>query len=78
MTESRSEPRPRTCRCWETTYGQMQAYLGSNLTRFDTGQMYRFVRAWHDVDQEFGPDRRAEAEAALFAVVTSLVGEMRT
>ena len=56
----------------------MQAYLGSNLTRFDAGQMYRFVRAWHDVDQEFGPDRRAEAEAALFAVVTSLVGEMRT
>ena len=63
------------CRCWNTTTQELQSSLGVAIEHLDFGQLHRFVRTWHEVDQEYGPDRRAEANAVLAATVRDLLGE---
>ena len=70
--------RVSTCRCWNTTTGELQAYLGSVADSLDVGQLRRFVRAWHEVEQRYGPERAVEADAALTAAVQALLAEART
>lgn len=70
--------RVSTCRCWNTTTDELQAYLGSVAGSLDVGQLRRFVRAWHEVEQRFGAERVVEADAALAAAVQALLVEART
>jgi hypothetical protein len=77
-----AEPVPRDnhdlCRCWSTTTRELQSCLGAAVEHLDFGQLQRFVRTWHEVDRRYGPDRRAEANAALAAAVGELLEENLT
>lgn len=66
------------CRCWSTTTRELQSCLGVAVEHLDFGQLQRFVRTWHEVDQRYGPNRRAEANAALAAAVGELLKENLT
>lgn len=71
--------RVSTCRCWNTTTSDLQAYLGSvAASSLDLGQLRRFVRAWHEVEQRYGPERVVEANAALSAILQGLLAEAQT
>lgn len=63
------------CRCWQTTTAELQSFLGAAIEHLDFNQLHRFVRSWHEVDQQYGPDRRVEASAALAQTVRELLGQ---
>jgi hypothetical protein len=63
------------CRCWDSTAAEMAEHLGAHLAELDAAQLYRFVRAWHEVDGRYGPERRGEAADALGELVRGLVRE---
>lgn len=63
------------CRCWNTTTRELQSCLGMAVEHLDLGQLHLFVRAWHEVHEQYGPDRRAETNAVLAGAVKDLLGE---
>jgi hypothetical protein len=76
MPEATVPPRDDArCRCWSTTTQELQSCLGVAIEHLDLRQLQRFVRIWHEVDQRYGPNRRAEANAALADSVRVLLGE---
>lgn len=63
------------CRCWHTTTHELQSFLGAATEHLDFNQLHRFVRRWHEVHQQYGPNRGTEASTALAQTVRELLGQ---
>ena len=63
------------CRCWHTTTHELQSFLGAATEHLDFNQLHKFVRRWHEVHQQYGPNRATEASTALAQTVRELLGQ---